>query len=189
MTQRDWKRGDAHALGVFLNGERLQDADHRGQPLRDSSFLVLFNAHYEDVEFRLPNVSYGRRWSLELSTEQPELEPGSTRWEARGAVPVTARSMMLLERIQEQAPGGMSEQRELRGTYRLQLGPGLRLRRGARARSLHPRAGRQPPLPLPLMQARAGSTHGYDVVDPDARLAPSWVVRRSSRTLAQAGCH
>ncbi|MEA2265261.1 MAG: (1-_4)-alpha-D-glucan 1-alpha-D-glucosylmutase [Solirubrobacteraceae bacterium] len=56
--------------------------------------------------------------------------------------------------------------RELRCTYRLQLGPGLDF---ARARELVPyleRLGISHLYLSPSLQARRGSTHGYDVVDP-----------------------
>ena len=55
---------------------------------------------------------------------------------------------------------------ELRATYRLQLGPGLTF---ADVRSLVPyldRLGISHVYLSPALQARSGSTHGYDVVDP-----------------------
>jgi (1->4)-alpha-D-glucan 1-alpha-D-glucosylmutase len=58
--------------------------------------------------------------------------------------------------------------RALRATYRLQLGPGLDF---ARARALLPYLhdlGISHLYLSPVWQARAGSTHGYDVVDPAA---------------------
>jgi (1->4)-alpha-D-glucan 1-alpha-D-glucosylmutase len=56
--------------------------------------------------------------------------------------------------------------RELRATYRLQLGPNLDFR-GARALVPYLKELGVSHLYLsPVMQARAGSTHGYDVVDP-----------------------
>jgi isoamylase len=98
MTQRDWKRGDARSLGVFVNGQKLRETDEHAEPLLDSSFLVLFNAHHEDIEFKLPNASYGRRWSLRLSTADPCR--GEVReLRARETVPVQARSMLVLERV------------------------------------------------------------------------------------------
>jgi glycogen operon protein len=104
MTQRDWRRGDAHSLGVFFNGERIEDTDARAEPLLGSSFLLLFNAYHEDVEFKLPSASYGRRWTLALSSAEPELEHGSNEWAAREVVSVTRRSVLALERIVPAAP-------------------------------------------------------------------------------------
>jgi glycogen operon protein len=99
MTQRDWRRGDAHSLGVFLNGEKINDTDAHADPIVDSSFLLLLNAYHEHVEFKLPSLSYGRRWTLALSTAEPDLPHGESGWTARTAVPVGARSILLLERI------------------------------------------------------------------------------------------
>jgi hypothetical protein len=55
---------------------------------------------------------------------------------------------------------------DFRCTYRLQLGPGLGLPRGARARALLADLGVSHLYLPPSFQAREGSTHGYDVVDP-----------------------
>ncbi len=60
MTQRDWRDG-GRVLGAFLNGAGLHEHTRSGEPKYDDSFLVFFNAHHEDVEFRLPNTSFGRR--------------------------------------------------------------------------------------------------------------------------------
>jgi glycogen operon protein len=105
MTQRDWRRGDARSLGAFLNGEKIDDTDPRGRPIRDRSFLILFNAHHEDVEFRLPNASYGRRWWLRVDTAEPAAERGAWERRARETVQVQPRSLLLLESA-EPAPDG-----------------------------------------------------------------------------------
>jgi glycogen operon protein len=103
MTQRDWRRGDAHVLGVFLNGDELQETTPEGQQVVDDSFLLLFNAHHEDVEFTLPNNAFGPEWALELDTADPRAfiaDAGSPRrFAARSVVPVTSRSLALLRRL------------------------------------------------------------------------------------------
>ncbi|MGE5635928.1 MAG: alpha-amylase family glycosyl hydrolase [Nocardioidaceae bacterium] len=74
---------------------------------------------------------------------------------------------------------------ELRATYRLQLGPGLDL---DHARSLVPylRALGVSHLYLsPCFEARPGSTHGYDVVDP-TRVSEALGGERALRALAGA---
>ncbi len=97
MTQRDWRSDDTRALGVFLNGAKLGESDDRGEPLGDTSFAMLFNAHHEDIEFRLPNASFGKAWKLILSTERPELDVGALRFAARDPVAVRARSLLVLD--------------------------------------------------------------------------------------------
>jgi (1->4)-alpha-D-glucan 1-alpha-D-glucosylmutase len=55
---------------------------------------------------------------------------------------------------------------ELRCTYRLQLGPGLGFAQAAELVSYLRRLGVSHLYLSPSLQARRGSTHGYDVVDP-----------------------
>jgi isoamylase len=96
MTRRDWQRPDGHSLGVFLNGQEFPYTTARGQPIGDDSFLLLLNAHYEPLTFRLPPRRFGLRWALELTTVEPD-----ARWAdlaARAQVPVESRSLALLRR-------------------------------------------------------------------------------------------
>jgi isoamylase len=97
MTRRDWETAERRTLGVFLNGDALEETDARGVEVRDDSFLVLFNAGHEPCDFRLPVGAYGRRWVLELSTEDPAAEP--TQYAARASVGLGPRGMLLLRRI------------------------------------------------------------------------------------------
>ena len=89
------RTADARAIGVFLNGDELGSETPHGEQLRDDSFLMLFNAHFEEIEFRLPARRFGTRWELELATgacEFDQLAPG-------GAVAVEARSLVVFRRI------------------------------------------------------------------------------------------
>jgi glycogen operon protein len=97
MTQRDWQRGDAHTLGVFLNGLEIGTRDLQGRPLEDDSFLLLFNAYFEPVTFTLPTRRFGRAWIPELETA----DPGRTWGEilpARAQVRLADRALLLLRR-------------------------------------------------------------------------------------------
>ncbi len=98
MTQRDWQRADARTLGVFLNGSEIPSLDPQGEEIWDDSFLVLFNAHYEPIDFLLPTRRFGVRWALELSTADPAAEPGSGQYSARAKLTVLDRSLVLLRR-------------------------------------------------------------------------------------------
>jgi isoamylase len=104
MTNRDWRAEDGHVLGAFLNGAQLDERRRDGEPKYDDSFLIFFNAHHEDVAFRLPSRAFGRRWTLELSTVDPGAPAGSRSYAARETVDVPARSVLLLRR--EEHPHG-----------------------------------------------------------------------------------
>ena len=99
MTQRDWQSDYAHTLGVFLNGREIADRTPRGEPIEDDSFLLLFNAHYEDMTFTLPARRFGGVWAHELCTRDPKLLADAERYASRDAVEVGARSLRLLRRV------------------------------------------------------------------------------------------
>jgi len=99
MTQADWSRGDAFALGAFLNGAEIPTLTEDGDPLEDDSFLVLFNAWREAVTFVLPPTRFGRRWVHELCTADPALEPNGTTFAARAPVAVEPRALRVLRRV------------------------------------------------------------------------------------------
>jgi glycogen operon protein len=76
MTEEDWDAGFTKSLTVFLNGEAISEPDQRGGRVRDDSFLLLFNASEQDLEFTVPPARYGQAWDKELDTAAPE-EPAS----------------------------------------------------------------------------------------------------------------
>jgi isoamylase len=95
MTQKDWQREDARTLGVFLNGQEIPSRDPAGEEIVDDSFLLLFNAHFEDVTFTLPTRRFGARWLVELATGNGVPTgpiPG------RSEIVVQDRSLVLLRR-------------------------------------------------------------------------------------------
>lgn len=57
MNDEEWNNNYARSLGMFLSGKGLQDMDEEGRYLHDSDLLVFFNAHYEDVDFKIPELN------------------------------------------------------------------------------------------------------------------------------------
>ncbi|MCL2595899.1 MAG: glycogen debranching protein GlgX, partial [Promicromonosporaceae bacterium] len=76
MSAEDWHAGFARAIAVFLNGDAIRETDRRGRQQVDDSFLLLFNAHYEPLDFALPSAEYGQQWITVFNTDTtPELAP------------------------------------------------------------------------------------------------------------------
>ena len=98
MTRANWQ-GDEHVLGMFLNGREIRTPGPYGEDVEDDSFMLLFNAHDEDCMFTLPRRRFGVTWALELSTNDPETEPGSARYQAQSEVAVISRSILVLRRV------------------------------------------------------------------------------------------
>ncbi|MFC7987177.1 glycogen debranching protein GlgX [Streptomyces sp. NPDC057336] len=98
MTDDDWRRGDAHTVGVFLNGDAIAEPDSRGRPVTDDSFVLLLNSHWEPGDFRLPGAAYGERWTTLIDTADPEGVPDEAEHKAGTLVHVEQRSLVLLSR-------------------------------------------------------------------------------------------
>ncbi|MDQ1643793.1 MAG: isoamylase [Actinomycetota bacterium] len=98
MAEEDWRNGYAKSLAVFLNGEAIAEPTDRGEPIVDDSFLLLFNAHHEDMAFTVPKEIYGERWEVVIDTAAPIVDD---RPSARAGEPVSveARSILVLRRV------------------------------------------------------------------------------------------
>ncbi|MEQ4208696.1 glycogen debranching protein GlgX [Actinopolymorpha sp. B17G11] len=98
MTGRDWTAGFAKSLTVFLNGEAIREPGRQGERIVDDSFLLLFNASEDDLEFSVPGAKYGEAWEPVLDTADDDLRE-------RGAVlageqlKVISRSLVVLKRV------------------------------------------------------------------------------------------
>jgi isoamylase len=99
MTERDWAVKVCRCLTVFLNGEGIPDSDARGRRVTDSSFLLCFNAYYEDVNVQLPGNGYGQEWTIVLDTATGQT-PGTSGVTTPGDAKITiaGRSLVVMER-------------------------------------------------------------------------------------------
>jgi isoamylase len=98
MSDDDWDAGSAASVGIFLNGEAITDRDRRGQRITDDSFLLLFNAHAEPVDWTLPK-QWGQWWEVIIETADAGRD-GQTL-ECSATIPVAGRSVVVLQRGDE----------------------------------------------------------------------------------------
>ncbi|MGH8696398.1 MAG: glycogen debranching protein GlgX [Burkholderiales bacterium] len=95
MTNEEWDHEFARSLGVYLAGEALTESDARGRPVRDENFLVLFNAHHEELAFKLPSLG-AERWLVLVDTSYEDgLVPDGT-FDAGASYALQPRSLALL---------------------------------------------------------------------------------------------
>jgi glycogen operon protein len=97
MSDEDWQQPHARSFAVFLNGDALRELDDEGRPVRDDSFLLLFNAHHETLTFTLPAAAFGERWRVLIDTARGN-EPSEGEHQAASSLDVTGRSVILLAR-------------------------------------------------------------------------------------------
>ncbi|HZP43103.1 MAG TPA: glycogen debranching protein GlgX [Candidatus Binatia bacterium] len=98
MTDEQWQTGFAKALTVYLNGAAIPSRGPRGEPILDDSFLLVFNAHAEPIDFRLPGGALAARWAFVLSTAAPDRAEGAAQYAPEETVRVEGRSVLVLRR-------------------------------------------------------------------------------------------
>jgi glycogen operon protein len=98
MSDDDWEAGYARSVMVFLNGQGIPSPDTRGERITDDSFLLLLNAHHEDMTFTLPPSEFGERWEVVLDTASP-FAPDYLTAKSSNEVEVESRSMLVFSRV------------------------------------------------------------------------------------------
>ncbi len=100
MSEEDWRIGFAKSLAVLIDGRAPADSGGKAKraAAADDCFFIMFNAHYEQLAFRLPAPDWGREWVRILDTGQAL--PGEDRRSHRAgeSVPIYARSLIVLRR-------------------------------------------------------------------------------------------
>ena len=92
MSDEDWDSGFVRTIGLRLAGDALGEVDDLGNPIVDDTFLVLFNAWWEEVPFRLPDAP--RPWERVLDTFDDEAFEGG-EFKPKSDYPLRGRSVAL----------------------------------------------------------------------------------------------
>jgi glycogen operon protein len=95
MGDDDWDAGSASSVGLFLNGGAITDRDRRGQRVTDDSFLLLFNAHSEPIDWTLPR-QWGGSWELVIETETAGPDREGEVLASPAPLPAAGRSVVVL---------------------------------------------------------------------------------------------
>ncbi len=103
MSDETWNQSHSRCIGLLLAGEVHGEVDYQGHPIKDDNFLLLLNAHHEDLDFHLLTLDPTSCWRPILDTYEevcdgvPEitLSGGDTYL-------LHARSLALLQQIQAQ---------------------------------------------------------------------------------------
>lgn len=95
MTDDHWQHDFAKSLGVYLNGKGIHTVHADGSAVVDDSFYLIFNAHHEPLDFKLPPSKYGKKWEMVLNTATGE-DPSAT-FDPEAIVKADARSLLLFK--------------------------------------------------------------------------------------------
>ena len=108
MSEAAWHDPERRTLGMWLAGD-APDLTHPSlEPVNANTVLILVNAGFEDVDFRLPVVPRPHRWSLSFDSSRPEQLEGRVQLGGRRLYRLAGRSICALVHpsvTAEDAPG------------------------------------------------------------------------------------
>jgi glycogen operon protein len=96
MTDEEWNQEFARCLGVSLSGQAVDEVDERGQRIQDDNFLLLINAHHEEIPFAMPTPPSSSGWVAILDTSCQTTQRPDAFYTAGAGYPLQARSLALL---------------------------------------------------------------------------------------------
>jgi isoamylase len=67
MSEEEWASPFCRCLGMLLSGDTTDILSFEGEPIRDQTFLLLINAHYEPIQFLIPGLEH-LEWDMILDT-------------------------------------------------------------------------------------------------------------------------
>jgi isoamylase len=97
MSDEDWSASWARCIGVFLAGEIPGEVDKEGNPLVDSSLIILLNSSRDPIEFKMPELK--AKWQIEVDTGTPGDKSGERTLNSGEITEVAGRSVVLLKQI------------------------------------------------------------------------------------------
>jgi isoamylase len=80
MAEEHWGEDHTRSLGIYLNGGGIKLPDRYGNRITDTSYLLLFHAHFETIEFTIPSAEWGVRWRKILDTSELKFSEGNRRF-------------------------------------------------------------------------------------------------------------
>ncbi|MDX5443698.1 MAG: glycogen debranching protein GlgX, partial [Hymenobacteraceae bacterium] len=96
MTDAHWEHDFAKSLAVFLNGRGMHSVGPQGERIVDDNFYVIFNAHYEPLNYKLPPEKYGHQWTKILDTAENRIAEEGKVYKAGEMITVPDRAVVLL---------------------------------------------------------------------------------------------
>jgi glycogen operon protein len=96
MTDQEWSQHFARSLGVVLSGAAVDEVDERGRRVQDDNFMLLMNAHHEEIPFTLAASPRDAGWLVLVDTSCQTSQNAITIYQGGELYPLKARSLALL---------------------------------------------------------------------------------------------
>jgi glycogen operon protein len=103
MSDDEWQLGFARCLGMYLAGDAIDEVDAHGIAVVDDDFMLLINAHHEDIPFVLPGFHAHVRWQVAIDTARGAPPAQLERHPPGDVYPLGGRSLVLLQQPRPRA--------------------------------------------------------------------------------------
>lgn len=97
MNDEQWQHSFARCLGIYLAGTAIEENDEHGHFIIDDDFLLLFNAHHEEIPFLIPTfVEEAQTWQVIIDTTSPVMPMATRSYHSGESYQLHGRSLVLL---------------------------------------------------------------------------------------------
>ncbi|HET6247681.1 MAG TPA: glycogen debranching protein GlgX [Tepidisphaeraceae bacterium] len=101
MSDEAWNAPFTKCLGMRLAGDLMNESNERGEPIVGDTLLLLINAHWEEIQFTLPQARPEHVWQNLLDTHEPDaplsVRKGGTKYPLFGRTLAVLRTTLLEE--------------------------------------------------------------------------------------------
>jgi glycogen operon protein len=97
MTDADWGGDHVRCICMALPGDQIEETGLQGERIVGDTFGILFNAHHDDITFRLGSRRRDVFWTCVFDTAMPGASPRS--FAHMSDYPLRARSLVVLRAV------------------------------------------------------------------------------------------
>jgi isoamylase len=97
MSDEHWTQYFAKSLAIYMNGKALQLLGTTGEKIVDSTFYLVFNAHSEVIDFKLPSENYAQDWVKILDTAQNIVNEDREKYNPNDILHIEGCSVVVLK--------------------------------------------------------------------------------------------
>ena len=97
MPEENWNHDHAKSLGVYLAGDGIRCVSYDGKRITDDNFYLIFNAHHEELEYRLPPEECKTIWQKVLDTADGFTGSDNEYVVTGDSIKVAGRSVIVLK--------------------------------------------------------------------------------------------
>lgn len=97
MADEHWSQHYAKSLAIYMNGKALGLVGPTGEKIIDGTFFLVFNAHSEPMDFKLPNENYAQDWVKVLDTAQNVANEDLEKYNPNDVLHVEGCSVVVLK--------------------------------------------------------------------------------------------